>query len=208
MKFICRDAVFNDIENLVDLHFSNFNENELSLILGKKFIFELYLLCLRRTDVSIKVIELDTGQLVSSSAIFFKYSNFESDFKAKAKVKFIQSILIFAIHFNFKKISFIFKTLFSRNLSTVINSHLIYDCYVGAFIIAKEFRHEPSIVVRAYKMLSEQINTLKKYSSAGIWGSIRISNNGSLRLLKSLGMNEINKIKSFPEDIYVCIWHK
>jgi hypothetical protein len=208
MKFICRNAAITDIDKLVELHLSNFNDNELSIILGKNFIYEFYTLCLNRSDVLIRVIELGNGQLASSSAIFYKYSEFENRFRQKVKGTFIRTLFVFASHFKFKKIIFIFKTLFSRNLKTVINDSRIFDCYVGSFIIAKEYRHEPPIVMAAYKMLSANITTLKQFSFSGIWGSVRISNNASLRVIQSLGMNDISKVKSFPEEIYVCIWHK
>lgn len=207
MSLVCRNATLADLDNIVGLHIDNFDSKELSSIIGKKFIRVFYQLSIEAgSDVLVKVLASETGQISAISLVFFKYSSFEKVFRRKALLPFTLSIFGKFLKLQWNEIKFILRSIFSRKFYTYINNEGVYDHYIGTLIIGKENRAKPPIIIAAYKMFSENVKVLKASSSDGVWASVRVSNAPSLKMMTDQGLNEIVTVRSFPEDISLCIY--
>jgi hypothetical protein len=207
MSFECRNATMADLDNIVKLHIDNFDSKELSSIIGKKFVRVFYQLSITAgSDVSVKVLSSETGQIAAISLVYFKYSAFEKVFRKNALLPFMMSVVRKFLKFEWNEIRFILRSIFSRNFHTYINNEGVYDHYIGSLIIGKENRANPPIIIAAYKMFSENVKRLKASSSNGVWASVRVSNAPSLKMMADQGLKENVTVKAFPEDISICIY--
>ncbi|WP_375752282.1 hypothetical protein [Vibrio sp. HN007] len=198
-----RKANINDLDRLVEIHMQNFDGNELSIILGRNFVRNFYKLILSDCNSNINVVVIN-DVISAFSTVFLKYSDFEK----KIKIKSFTSILFFLIRhiFNLKKIQSVYKSAKTKKFSNYLDIDT-YDFYVGAFVIDISYSEKPIVAIELSKAYARNIKLLEKYSST-YWGSCRVSNNKSLRMLKSKGMSSILEIESYPENIYLAIKEK
>lgn len=195
-----RKANIDDLDNLVELHLNNFDEKELSVILGKSFVRIFYETILTNKFTNINVVVID-NKIVAFSTIFFKYSLFEKIFKKK--IIFIFLKFLFINFYKIKKINLIYKTVTTKNFHKFIHQET-YDYHIGTFLLDKTYSEIPIVAIEFIKAYSENIKLMNEHSST-YWASCRISNHKSLRLLKNKGMGFIIEMNSFPENILITI---
>lgn len=195
-----RDATIEDLAALVELHINNFDKNELSQILGHRFIKAFYSLLLSEKHANILVI-LFEGKIVATTMVFTQLSKFESSFKYKTLL--LALMYLSKNIFNIKKIIHFIKSVTSKK-STHFVPKEIYDYCVATFIIDKPYRKNSLVREEFFQGYDKNISFLKTHTNS-YWGSCRVSNQGSLRILQRSGMGKVVKMESFPEDIYIAI---
>lgn len=198
-NIITRQGEMADLKGIVELHLRNFNNNELSIILGKKPIETFYKKILQNKNTSLKIVEKN-GTIRALSIAFFKYTEFEREYKktaTKALIKLLAKNVL-----NIKKILFITKTVISRNIIKKNIPNEIYDYHIGSIIIDKNSRDDINITKKFFCIYEENLKSLSQ-ANKHYWGSCRISNKAPLRISKKYGMRNITEIKSYPENIYI-----
>jgi len=198
-----REATIDDLNNLIQLHLNNFNEKELSIMLGKSFIKIFYECVLIDKSANINVVVID-NKIVAFSTVFFNYSLFEKEFQKKTIFIFLK--FFFENFYKIEKLNILYKTIATKKFKEFVDIKT-YDYYVGTFIIDKAYTEIPMVAIEFIKAYSKNIKMLSEYSST-FWGSCRISNQRSLRLLESKGMKSIIEMDSFPENILITIKEK
>ncbi len=201
-----RVAGAHDLDNLVALHLQNFNPNELSVMLGRKFIREFYCEAIKDEQVVLKVMLVNRA-LVSCSMILFNYVVFEKNLRRRSLLPMLKLLFKSLMLLRLKKITGILSNVLKNKLRRRLDPE-VYNYLVGAFIIDKQHAHEPVVIINFIKMLKENINLLKAKSPKGFWASCRESNTASSRLLKDTGMKESFRMNLFPEDIIVFEYRK
>ena len=195
---LIRVARKEDLSVLTELHYNNFHSNELSIILGKKFIKRFYEECLNDRNVVINVVECD-AKVVAYAVMFFKYGEFEKRFKYKSAFAVIGLVL----RFEFQLIKKIIKILKSKNIKNIIPDP-VYDFHAGATLLDKDSRDNP-VAIRYYlKLLEENFQTLDNNGKSGFWGSTRESNKGPMHFSKKWGLKPVLG-KAYPENIVYLI---
>lgn len=205
MKINVRSADLDDLDRIVLLHMESYDENELSVVLGRGFVRAFYRLCITDPQVRVRVVDSGGNSVVGLSVVFFNYSVFEARYKAKALPLFALSAAGMLLRFRLSRLVHTFKSICSRGLKEHLDCPARYDSYVGSFILDAKFKDQPAIVVAFIKMVADNVRQLSKTAKAGIWGSCRESNQASLRILKDRGMKNVVKVKAFPEDIFLCM---
>lgn len=195
-----------DIEELVRLHLRNFDKNELSVILGERFVRLFYTQAVADPQAVLKIVEKQ-GRIAAVSMYFVDYGRFERAFTKASFFPVLGFFLRSLLSLRLDQLISAGKAAASRKVRHLIDKR-IYDFYLGVFIVDQEFRTDHEVVIAFYKALSENVKELEEKSEAGYWGSCRISNRSSCGLLESKKMRRSATVDAFPEAVAVYIKEK
>lgn len=202
-----REATKIDLEQLVKIHCDNFDKNELSMILGKEFIYIFYEQLLVDDNVLIKVVEID-NEIKALSILFFKYSITSKLLSQKMITKVFLRIIYLSIRLDFKKIIQIIKSSKSKKIDGFIPNQG-YDYHLGVIIIDEFARKDIKVLKEFKKMYQENCKLLMEKSNGTFWGSTRESNINMIKILKKTeNYKEGILINSYPENNILHIFEK
>lgn len=192
-------ATLEDIDNLVELHLRNFDDNEMSKILGVDAIKKYYWSIIQSPYSNCTLLKHNN----IAYAVLVAYSNFskfEVVLKRSLLACVIRELARSMLTFNLSRIWIIISNYVKPSLKREIPAE-IYDSSIGAVILDKDCNKNALLVkcfVEEYRAL---VNQLK--SSKGCWTSVRASNRSMINLIKSAGLVESVGVDAKPEKILI-----
>ena len=197
---VVRDATEGDLDTIVDLHLANFDRNELSSILGRRFVRAFYAQAIADRDAIVKVVDR-AGAIAGLSLIFFRYGAFEERFRKAARASFVGFALQRIVRADFGAVVRALRAALSRKNVRV--EPPLFDAYLGSLALDAGVRKDMRVVTAFYRMIRDNAALLRDRSPAGFWASCRESNAASERALKILGMHEIALVSAYPEAVRI-----
>lgn len=193
----------SDLLMLVELHDRNFDENELSKFLGKKFIYKFYELAINDNHTRILVVRKN-NKVVAFSLIFEKYSIFLKKYQRRVLFDLMLLFLSKLAKLSIKFFIEYYKNISSKNFLSVVDKKC-YDYYVGSIVVDFYNRNDIKVMMIFFEIFKDNVEFLKKSGNC-CWGSCRVSNVKAIRLLKAVGLLSTHVISSYPEDIQIVMY--
>jgi hypothetical protein len=196
-----RDATGADVDALADLHLANFDADELSSILGRRFVRAFYSQAIADGDVVVRVVE-SGGRLVALSVVFHRYRAFESRFRARGRVAFARFAVAALVRGRVREIVRALRAAASRRLLDHVDPR-IADAYLGAIVLDAAYRKDAAVITAFFRVLRDNAAALRARSPDGFWASARASNVPSARALQMVRMEEAAVVPAYPEAIRI-----
>jgi len=206
---VIREANIDDIDDIVELHYNNMDKNDLSIILGKRFICEFYKTMIKDESVLVKVILAKDGdKIVSVSSAFTSYSKFQKSLKRVLLKPLMILILNKLFTMRFMDIYHLFKSIISKNYVDILKDDA--DYHLGLIVVDKNFIRDIDTLKQFRKMFDDNGSYLASMSPDGrYWGSTRVNNITAKNLLeKNIYLVDKHTMSSYPEDIIIYIFKR
>jgi hypothetical protein len=191
-------ANIEDLEEIVALHISNYDPNELSIFLGEPYIRCFYKIIIKSKEIDILVVREESDKVICISVAFYRYLMFRIIYKKEIAKLLLFDILKSCFYFSgWIRIIQILKRLKHDILKNIPGES--HNHHLGSLIIDKHYRDNIHAVILFTKVLRK--NFLELIGKGTFWASANINNDKSIALLQSLGLRKLYIVNAFPLDI-------
>lgn len=203
LGYRCAELV--DLEAIVALHVSNFDESEFSMQLSLSAVRKFYRLCLERADVSV-LVGVDTEESIFCfSLAFARYQDFLSVYKKIAFSDIVFSVLCAAFKLQCTRFLAIITYLFECGVKFPPVS--VRDYHMGSIVLDSGVSVNQEAVILFYKMFECNVALLKGVSGGVCWTSVFEKNKKSARIVKAAlkpDRSFVMRYKLEPTICFVC----
>jgi len=185
-KIIMREQ--KNLEKIVSIHLSSFHEDELSMVLGKKFVERFYRSILS-SDVAHIVIIREDEEIKSFMVYFTDYITFMKEFRSTLEISQIDFFrLVSNLHL-------IFNYLWINMIIPRIIPPAILTNALGVIAIAPETRGEIGVFTT---LMTVYHTIVYNVFDRRCWGSCRLDNVVAARILERMGLDQTHKVGFLP----------
>ncbi len=187
-----------DIEQIVELHYKSFGENELSIKLGKEFI-RIFYESILNSGYSFGYVYVIENKIIAFAMGINDYERFNAYFKSNNLYNILKLIILKLF-------------TFSISINTILNAIIdgkkytklrMSNCHLGA--LGKDLEFEDILVSKKAirECVGKVIDTFLSSDMNFCWSVCDKSNVGMIKLHYELGFALINEVKQFGRTISV-----
>ena len=164
------------LNQLVELHRNELQENDLSVALGPVFIRGFYQELIHSPHGKIFV-DIKDNNVRSLVCVFFDYTKFNQIYKKKFRFGLMLSCI---------SKPYLIVPLIRQLVSSLCVSVSCHDSHLGMIIIDSSIPRTPELVKTFRRNVKKGFDCLKDYGHSRVWGSTRCDNIPTINFLNKL----------------------